>query len=196
MQEITTNRRIEIIEAAGKLLMAKGVKGLTTKNLSIELGFSESALYRHFRNKEDIVVLLINYLESNIKERLQPIYENTNLTSSEKLLSIFNSQFTFFQQNPHFIIAILSEGLFNETDKINSSILKVINYKLQLLSSIIDEGKKESVLKTTITTEEMVHIIIGSFRMMMLKWKFSGFQIDLITNGNSIMNTTINLLKS
>lgn len=196
MQEITTNRQIEIIEAAGKLLMAKGVKGLTTKNLSIELGFSESALYRHFRNKEDIVVLLINYLESNIKERLQPVYENTNLTSSEKLLSIFNSQFTFFQQNPHFIIAILSEGLFNETDKINSSILKVINFKLQLLSAIIDEGKKEGVLKTTITTEEMVHIIIGSFRMMMLKWKFSGFQIDLITNGNSIMNTTINLLKS
>lgn len=196
MQEITTNRQIEIIEAAGKLLMAKGVKGLTTKNLSIELGFSESALYRHFRNKEDIVVLLINYLESNIKERLQPIYENTNLTSSEKLLSLFNSQFTFFQQNPHFIIAILSEGLFNETDKINSSILKVINYKLQLLSSIIDEGKKEGVLKTTIITEEMGHIIIGSFRMMMLKWKFSGFQLDLITNGNSIMNTTINLLKS
>lgn len=196
MQEITTNRQIEIIEAAGKLLMAKGVKGLTTKNLSIELGFSESALYRHFRNKEDIVVLLINYLESNIKERLQPIYENTNLTSSEKLLSIFNSQFTFFQQNPHFIIAILSEGLFNETDKINASILKVINYKLQLLSSIIDEGKKEGVIKTSMTTEEMVHIIVGSFRMMMLKWKFSGFQLDLITNGNSIMNTTINLLKS
>ena len=196
MQEITTNRQIEIIEAAGKLLMSKGVKGLTTKNLSIELGFSESALYRHFRNKEDIVVLLINYLESNIKERLQPIYENTNLTSSEKLLSIFNSQFTFFQQNPHFIIAILSEGLFNETDKINSSILKIINYKLQLLSSIIDEGKIEGILKTALTTEEMVHIIIGSFRMMMLKWKFSGFQLDLITNGNSIMNTTINLLKS
>ncbi len=196
MQEITTNRQIEIIETAGKLLMAKGVKGLTTKNLSIELGFSESALYRHFRNKEDIVVLLINYLESNIKERLQPIYENTNLTSSEKLLSIFNSQFTFFQQNPHFIIAILSEGLFNETDKINASILKVINYKLQLLSSIIDEGKKEGVIKTSMTTEEMVHIIVGSFRMMMLKWKFSGFQLDLITNGNSIMNTTINLLKS
>ena len=196
MQEITTNRQIEIIEAAGKLLMAKGVKGLTTKNLSIELGFSESALYRHFRNKEDIVVLLINYLESNIKERLQPIYENTNLTSSEKLLSIINSQFTFFQQNPHFIIAILSEGLFNETDKINASILKVINYKLQLLSSIIDEGKKEGVIKTSMTTEEMVHIIVGSFRMMMLKWKFSGFQLDLITNGNSIMNTTINLLKS
>lgn len=47
--------------------------------------------------------------------------------------------------------------------KLTHLILKVINYKLQLLSSIIDEGKKESVLKTTITTEEMVHIIIGSF---------------------------------
>lgn len=195
MIETTTNRQMEIIEVAGRLLMDKGVKGLTTKNLSIELGFSESALYRHFKNKEDIIVLLINYLETNIKERLQPIYDNNPLSPIDKLITLFNSQFSYFQQNPHFIVAILSEGLFDETEKINASIMKIIDYKTQLIAAIIDDAKQKNLFNPEISTPDMVHIIVGSFRMTMLKWKFSGFQFDLVSNGNSIMNTTINLLK-
>lgn len=195
MIETTTNRQMEIIEVAGRLLMDKGVKGLTTKNLSIELGFSESALYRHFKNKEDIIVLLINYLETNIKERLQPIYDNNLLSPKDKLITLFNSQFSYFQQNPNFIVAILSEGLFDETEKINASIMKIIDYKTQLIAAIIDDAKQKNLLNPEISTPDMVHIIVGSFRMTMLKWKFSGFQFDLVSNGNSIMNTTINLLK-
>ena len=57
-----SKRQQEIIESAGKLLMEKGIKGLTTKNLAQEMEFSESALYRHFKNKEDIILLFIRFL--------------------------------------------------------------------------------------------------------------------------------------
>jgi len=193
MIETTSKRQQEIIESAGKLLMDKGIKGLTTKNLAYKMAFSESALYRHFKNKEDIIILLLNYLGSNIKERLDLIFEN-NSTSEEKLKQLFSSQFHFFSKNPHFVVAILSEGLFDESEKINQSIMKVIQYKMQLITKIIDIGKENNEFSNDIETEEIVHIIIGSFRMIMLKWKFSKFEIDLINQGNKIMNTTIKLL--
>lgn len=193
MIDSTSKRQQEIIESAGKLLMEKGIKGLTTKNLAQEMGFSESALYRHFNNKEDIIVLLLDYLGSNIKERLHIISENDK-TSLEKLLQLFDSQFRYFNQNPHFVVAVLSEGLFDESEKINQSIMKIINYKLHLISTIIDVGKQNNEFPKDIATQDMVHIIIGSFRMMMLKWKFSKFEIELINQGNKIMNTTIKLL--
>ena len=63
MVDKTSKRQQEIIESAGKLLMEKGIKGLTTKNLAIEMEFSESALYRHFKNKEDIILLLIHLFQ-------------------------------------------------------------------------------------------------------------------------------------
>ncbi len=194
MIDTTSKRQQEIIESAGKLLMTKGIKGLTTKNLAQEMGFSESALYRHFNNKEDIVVLLLDYLFFNIKERLELI-QSKAVSSEEKLQQIFKSQFNYFSQNPHFIIAILSEGLFDETEKINSSIMKIISFKLQLITTIIDEGKNNNEFTTTIPTQDIVHIIMGSFRMMMLKWKFSKFELNLLQQGNSIMTTAINLIK-
>jgi TetR/AcrR family transcriptional regulator, fatty acid metabolism regulator protein len=190
----TSNRQLEIIEEAGKLLMDKGIKGLTTKNLASQIGFSESALYRHFKNKEDIIVLLLDYLFSNVKERLDLIQQKDE-SSINKLEAVFKSQFVFFNENQHFIVAILSEGLFDETEKIYSSMHKIINYKAQLISIIVNEGKDNNELNNSIPTQEMVHIIMGSFRLMMLKWKLSKFQIDLITEGNKIMKTNINLFK-
>lgn len=193
MVDNTSKRQQEIIESAGKLLMEKGIKGLTTKNLAQEMGFSESALYRHFKNKEDIIVLLLDYLRSNIKERLDVIFESS-ATSEIKLKQLFSSQFHFFSKNPHFVVAILSEGLFDESEKINQSIMKVIQYKMQLIAKIIEDGKQNNEFTNSLETEEILHIIIGSFRMMMLKWKFSKFEIDLINQGNKIMDTTIKLL--
>lgn len=193
MIDSTSKRQQEIIESAGKLLMQKGVKGLTTKNLALEMNFSESALYRHFNNKEDIVVLLLDYLGNNIKERLNIISEK-NSTSEEKLKQLFSSQFEFFNQNTHFVVAILSEGLFDESEKINQSIMKIIHYKMELITKIIEVGKENNEFTKSIETQEIVHIIMGSFRMMMLKWKFSKFEIDLINQGNKIMDTVIKLL--
>lgn len=193
MLNTTSKRQQEIIESAGKLLMQKGIKGLTTKNLALEMEFSESALYRHFKNKEDIIVLLLDYLGNNIKERFD-IISKKNSNSVEKLKKLFNSQFLFFSQNPHFVVAVLSEGLFDESEKINQSVMKIINYKMQLITFIIEEGKQNNEIKTDIQTKDIVHILIGTFRMMMLQWKFSKFTIDLITDGNKIINTNIKLM--
>ena len=61
-----TPRQFEIIEAAGKILTSSGVGGLTIKNLAKEMQFSESAIYRHFKSKEDIIVAMLNYLANSI----------------------------------------------------------------------------------------------------------------------------------
>jgi hypothetical protein len=43
MTTAISDRQLEIIEAAGKILTASGVSGLTIKNLAMEMKFSESA---------------------------------------------------------------------------------------------------------------------------------------------------------
>lgn len=195
MTDSASKRQHEIIASAGKLLMEKGIKGLTTKNLAQEMGFSESALYRHFTNKEDIVVLLLQHLAASMKTRLDAIAQS-EATASHKLTAVFNSQFQFFAQHPHFVVAVLSEGLFDESEKINQAIIQLVNYKTQLIAGLFEEGKQQKEFNIELATLDMVHITVGCFRMMMLKWKFSQFQIDLIQQGNAIMATNFNLMKA
>ncbi len=193
MKEEITERQAQIIEATGKLLMQKGIKGLTTKNLAQEIGFTEGALYRHFKSKEDIIALLLSYFANSIQERLSKIMEE-NESAEIQLQQVFNSQFVYLQQNPHCVIAILSEGLFNETERMNTAISHVFDVKMKFLNQIIEKGKKEQKITSQLETNEVIHLLAGSFRLMILKWRFANFKFDLIAEGNKIMQSSIDLL--
>jgi TetR/AcrR family transcriptional regulator, fatty acid metabolism regulator protein len=193
MTKELSNRQLEIIEASGKILMTKGIKGLTTKNLAAEMNFSESALYRHFKSKEDIVVLLLSYLANNIEERITR-FAATDTTAKEDLVALFKSQFHFFQHHPHFIVAILSEGLFDETEKIYEQMMKIVSLKTAILMKIIAKGQASNEFTTEIKTPDIVHILMGSFRLTMLKWKISKFQLNIEQAGNYIILQNIQLI--
>lgn len=103
--ETISDRQLEIIEAAGKILTASGISGLTIKNLAKEMKFSESAIYRHFTSKEEIIIALLDYLAQSMDERY------TNAISSEhspeeKFTTLFQNQFSFFKKHPHFVVAV------------------------------------------------------------------------------------------
>ena len=65
-----TNRRSEILMAAQKLMVSKGLTGVTTREISKEVGCSEGALYVHFKGRLD---LLLAMLEENLPDMLGPL---------------------------------------------------------------------------------------------------------------------------
>lgn len=189
-----TDRQIEIIEASGKILMDKGITGLTTKNLAQEIGFSESALYRHFKDKEAIITLLIQYLAEDINHRFEQIL-SSEANSEEKYLLLFKSQFQFFKKNPHFIIIVLSDGLMDSSEAIKECIEKLIQTNMKTFNTLITNGQNTDVFTQHVETEYLVHFIMGTFRLQMLKWKLSNFSFDIEKNGMITMTKLLSLIK-
>ena len=193
MKEIS-ERQKEIIEVAGKLLSNSGVSGLTTKKLAQEMGFSEAAIYRHFENKEAIIVGLLEFLKGDMDERLAAAIKENN-TPESKFKAIFKSQFDFFSDNPHFVVAVFSDGLLEASEKINQAILHLMQTKISYLMPVILDGQQKGIFTQSITSEELVHIIIGSFRLQMFKWKIANFQFDLRRNGQNIIESLLTIIK-
>jgi TetR/AcrR family transcriptional regulator, fatty acid metabolism regulator protein len=186
-------RQLEIIEAAGEILNESGIAGLTTKNLAAKMGFSESALYRHFKGKQEIVLTMLKYLAKNMDERLTNSIKDTD-SPDEKLKAVFNNQFEFFKKNPHFLVAIFSDGLLEESKPINEAILQIMSTKRNHLLKIIQEGQKQKQFTDTLSADDLVHIIMGSFRLHMLQWRLSGYAFDLKLKGNKLMSNLLALI--
>lgn len=187
-------RQLEIIEAAGKILTASGISGLTIKNLAKEMKFSESAIYRHFTSKEEIVIALLEYLAYTMDERL------TGATSSEqspeeKFKTLFQNQLSFFKKHPHFVVAVFSDGLLEESKRINETILKIMSIKMKHLKSIVEEGQQKGIFTCALTTDEIIHIVVGSFRLQMYKWRVANFQFDLEQKGNNLIQSLLTIIK-
>lgn len=194
MTETITVRQFEIIEAAGKILTHAGVGGLTIKNLAKEMGFSESAIYRHFASKEKIIITMLEYLANNMDERYTDVLAKEH-SAEEKFGILFQEQFTFFRNNPHFVVAVFSDGLMEESEQINATILKIMTVKMKHLKPIIAEGQKQNVFINDISTEDLMHIVMGAIRLQMYKWRVANFKFSIVQKGNKIIASLLKLLK-
>jgi len=192
---VISDRQFEIIEAAGKILSASGVSGLTIKNLAQEMKFSESAIYRHFSGKEEIVVAMLEYLATNMDERLSKVISSQK-NPQENLEAIFRNQFAFFAKNPHFVVAVFSDGLMEASPKINAAILHIMQVKIKYLMPVIMQGQQRGLFTHAVPSEELVHIIMGSFRLQMFKWRIANFQFDLERQGANMLHAISTLLKN
>lgn len=188
-----TNRQLEIIEAAGKILTTSGVGGLTTKNLAKEMHFSESAIYRHFSSKEEIIIAMLNFLAVDMDRRYSDLI-HVDQSPEEKFTAMFTSQYSFFSEHPHFVVAVFSDGLMEESERINSTILQLMQIKMKHLMPIIIEGQQAGVFTPAVSSDELVQIVMGTFRLQMFKWRLASFQFDLESQGASMIRALIALM--
>ncbi len=187
-------RQLEIIRAAGEILTESGVAGLTTKKIAARMGFVESALYRHFKGKEEIIVSMLLYLANDMEQRLNAAL-HTSSDASEQLKQLFNSQFEFFNDNPQFLVAVFSDGLLEESTLVHSAILKIMAVKRKVLLQVIKLGQKQKLFTKKLSAEELAHIIMGSFRLHMLQWRMSEMAFDVKGKGNKMLTGILSLIK-
>ncbi len=188
-------RQIELINAAGKILTTAGVAGLTTKRLALEVGFSESAIYRHFSSKEDIVLAMLDFMENSMEERYQTACHTKDLPE-DQFRCLFQNQCDFFSNNTHFVTAFFSDGLMEQSQAINDGLLKVMNLKQKYLIPILNRGQKEGTFNSAIKSEVLSEIIVGTFRFNMLQWKLNNFSYDIKNKGAVLTETLLELIKS
>lgn len=65
--------RAEILEAARKVVEAKGLAGLTVEEVAREAEFAVGSIYRHFRSKDEMVELLVVHLAEPLCEEIEAL---------------------------------------------------------------------------------------------------------------------------
>jgi AcrR family transcriptional regulator len=186
-------RQLEIIEAAGQLVTEDGFAALTTKRLAERMHFTEAALYRHFASKEEILVTMLHHLAANIDERLAAVAE-THADPAERVRAMFDSQFTYFQKNPQYLMAIFATGVLEASHGIDAGIERIMVVKRRHLLNAIKDGQRSGAFTTDHSAETLSHIIMGTFRLHMLQWRMSGRSFDVRKKGRALIGAALDLI--
>ena len=187
-----TTRQVEIIEAATKLIGEKGIQNVTTKHLAEEIGFSEPALYRHFKGKTDILVSVLEYFREKMRTGLDPILTKQD-SGLEKIHQLIKYQFNIFTNNPAVIMVIFAETSFQYDKKLSKTVHKLLEQKKQLVMNILNEGIADGSVRNDTDVEQLTSIILGSMRFNVLQWRLSNFDFDMNKKGAKLWKT-LNLL--
>lgn len=191
-----TERQIEIIEAATHRIDQFGIQELTIKNLAADLNLSEAALYRHFKSKNDILFCLLTYFIVEMEVRIRKIISNNEKPPSEIIKQIFKSQLDTFVQNPAIVSVIFSEGIFQFNKELSDKISTMMTVMQNTISTLIGRGMKSGTYGKLLGADSITTIIMGSMRMVVLKWKLSGNTSDLTNDGKKILTGILKMIES
>jgi len=166
------NKKKQIIEACLKIIDLYGIKGLTVAKIAKEVGFGESALYRHFKSKRDIFLKILKEVSKlfvSIIEEVEPL----NIRASQKLRLILERQCEILQTYPGLIRVVYSDEIYMRDnfllEKLNSFLSKLIGE----IEKIIRQGIKEKIFRPEIdpyiTAINFFGIVQISFSYWMIK---------------------------
>src|SRR5690554_862655 len=85
-QRIATNKLATIISAVFSISKQNSYNGMTLRDLSQTTGYSTGGLYKYFRDKEDLFVMIHHGLVSMTERVLISVQDNNPLTSIDHLL--------------------------------------------------------------------------------------------------------------
>lgn len=189
-----SERQKEIIDVSLELIAENGIQGLTIKNLAQKIGFSESAIYRHYENKTQILVAILNFFKENSEQLFKAELE-TEEKAMTKINNIFQKQFKTFSASPSLVAVIFSEELFRNEAILMEKVSEITSNNTSTLTGIIKTGQEKGELRTDVNAEHLSIIVMGALRLFVKQWQMSNYIFNLQQKGNELSNSIKILLQ-
>lgn len=189
-----TERQQEIIESALELINEMGIQGLTIKNLSKKIGITEPAIYRHFENKIQILIVMLDMLQKYSKEIF-----NSEIHSEEetfvKIEKLFEKHFQMFTQKPAMASIVFSEEIFRNEPLLEKKTSEVIEQNNQVLIDILKNGQEKGEIRADANASHLALCLLGTLRLFVKRWQLSGYAFNLEQEGRRLLKTLETTLK-
>ena len=161
------NLRTRMISAAEELFLLDGVEGVSMRKIADKVGVTAPAIYRHFKDKDELLGELINVGLQILQGYLEPALRLEG--PLERLTHLIDRYFDFALEQPkHFDLAFLvpSHGM-RMADELARHNRSTFMFAVQQVHLCMEQGifKKSDPLETSIMIWSTAHGMVTLFRM-------------------------------
>lgn len=189
-----SGRQKEIVEASILLISKGGIQALTTKNLAARLKLTEPALYRHFKNKRDILLGILKFFQENQRA----MYARVSAAGDPPLRILermIGEVFRGFTAKPALATVIFAEGMFQNDHRLSALLYSILDERRDQFASLIGAGQARGEVRKDIGKDQLALLAMGSMRLLVTRWRLSGFAFDLVPEGELLISTLRKLLE-
>jgi len=149
-----------------------GITNLSTREIAAREGVSEATLFRHYKNKNDLLLAVLDYYTQFDND----LYQTTllkKLSPLDSIIFLINSLAEFYENYPAITVITQLMDTLRYEPELEEKVRSIIIQRSQFLENLIDEAKKCNEIKVDTDTEVMADIISGTFREICLKWRLN-----------------------
>jgi AcrR family transcriptional regulator len=174
----TEVRKQQIVDAARKLIVRRGSEQLTVRKLAQEVGFTEAALYRHFKSKREVLSFL---MESVTESMLQELERNTvnGLKSPDALGKALRLHLSDIEQRKGMSFQIIAEIISLGDKELNRSIFKKLQIYIGRLKQLLSDGARSGFIRDDVDLDACATMLFGMIQGLVNIWALGGYKFDL-----------------
>jgi AcrR family transcriptional regulator len=181
----TSVRRDQITDAVFHIASQKGMNGVTIAAIAQHVGVSEANLYRHFKNKNDILDKAIEKIGVGLNSNLEKVASSTD-TPTTRLQRLFIGHLEFIFNNTGIPRIAFSDELHLNNQVMKNKLLKTIYSYAKGIEEIIKAGQKEGSIHKNVDPQALAMTFIGMIQVLILQWSLSDFSFDLVKKGTQL----------
>ncbi|SME88403.1 TetR/AcrR family transcriptional regulator [Desulfovibrio gilichinskyi] len=154
------SRREQIAEAALKLA-AKNISAITVENVAKACKIVPSALYRHYKNKDEIFDGLRDLVNNKLRENATiAAKEETSPLAILKNLALKHGDLIY--KYPGIPRLLFSDQVANSDSLKRKGFLAIMDEYRKVLAMIAKKGQQTDEIRTDIKSEDVVFMFLGT----------------------------------
>ncbi|MEW6186148.1 MAG: TetR/AcrR family transcriptional regulator [Thermodesulfobacteriota bacterium] len=175
----TATRRRQIALAAMGIIARQGLKELNLSAVAREVGLVPSALYRHFKGKEEILQATLTLIRELILENLR-IVTRESPSPLEQLRLLMRRHLTMIQEFQAIPRIVFSDEISVPEAGGKKAVYKIIRGLLGQVSLLVARGQQMGQVKPDLDPDTVSVIYLGFIQPPAILWYLSqgNFNID------------------
>lgn len=157
-----TSRQTEILDQSLALIREQGLAGLTMRKVAERMGFSEPAIYRHFKTKQDLILGIISRLEANLIKPMEKIAANQKRSVTSRISAIVTHHLDLIAENNALPILLFAEAAASADERLTLAMRGVFGAYENLLHRLLEEGHARGEIDPDLNPADGTMLLMGA----------------------------------
>jgi AcrR family transcriptional regulator len=175
----TDTRREQIAEAALDIVRTQGIIALNVAAVAQKLDMVPSALYRHFKNKNEIVTAVLELIGLRLNAHFQQV-ANLDLDPLERLRLLLTRHIELISSNNAIPRIIFSEEVIGGNPNKRQQLFGIIERVLDNVAAIIRDGQRQGAIRDDLAAKNLAVSFLGMIQPAAIIWNLSNGEFDLV----------------
>src|SRR5665647_2824522 len=162
----TQTRREEALIVAMTIIHKEGIHNLTLRRVAEGLGISEAALFRHFKDKEDLIDLLAS--------------------------KVFDQ---YMIREPEATSVLFQEEIFREYPAVKERFDKRRHQRADRIARMVRNAQAKRQVARDVDPEVFALIYMGAMRNAVMEWRSEGCASDLLSKAAPLHSHLVRILQ-
>ncbi len=158
-------RRGEVFKAMLEIISEGGMSSLSTTKIAKKMGITQPALYRYFKNRDEMFLLFFEELKSKLLDIVKKAKKEKTLNG--KIKTLLNYHFQFMKETKAIPSIVFSGYLFEGDEEKKSKVREVMGFYRSEIENMFREGNfPEKLLPLS------SDFTVGALMSFVLRWLY------------------------